>query len=69
MSEIIIRADEETGSPVVKVVGDNPLGQEVEWFLSETLQAELVKELRSHLGGEFSQDFDSTIKDALSMVS
>ena len=41
--------------------------EEPGWFLSEGLEAELVKELKSHLGGEFSEDFDP--KEALDIVS
>ena len=41
----------------------------VAWELSEELIAELQKELKAHLGGEFSADFDPVIKQALDMFS
>jgi len=66
MIQITIRKDEETGSPVVNVVSSF-FDEEPGWFLSEGLEAELVKELKSHLGGEFSEDFDP--KEALDIVS
>ena len=67
MVQITIRKDEETGFPVMSVVSSS-FDEEPGWFLSEGLKAELVKELKSHLGGEFSEDFDPSIMEAIDIL-
>ena len=64
---ISISRDEETGSPMVDVFSEL-FKEKVGWFPSESLKAELVKELRSRLGGEFANDFDPTIMDVVDML-
>jgi hypothetical protein len=61
MPEIIIRRDE--SEELAVNVGD------VGWLISEGLQAALIKELESLLGGEFSDQFDPVINEALDMLS
>jgi hypothetical protein len=70
MVQITIRKNRDIGFPVVGVVSSS-FDEEHEWLLSESLAAELVKELKSHLyqvRGEFT-DSDLPIKEALDMVS
>ena len=61
MADIIIRRDEQD-ELVLNVDGV------VGWQISEELKAGLTKELKAHLGGEFSNEFDPAIIEALHML-
>ncbi len=59
---IITIAKDFDGRLVLSIMG------EVTWQVSEELKAQILDELKSHQGGEFSDEFDPVIQDAIETI-
>lgn len=68
-AEIIIRADDETGLPVVTVNTGSAYIKTVGFFLSDKLQDALMEELTAQAGPEISTDSNSAITEAGVMLT
>jgi len=69
MAIIKFSKDPEEGFYVSIIPDDDIHKESVEWQSSEELKSLLKKELEDHLGGEFADDFDPAIIEALEMFN
>ena len=66
MAKIVIERD--VYDMLMMSVEAGPFDEMVGWEISNELKAQLEKELKDHLGGEFAIDFDPVIQTAIQML-
>jgi hypothetical protein len=66
MAKIVIERD--VYDMLTMSVEDGSFDEVVGWEVSNELKAQLEKELKDHLGGEFAKDFDPAIQAAIQML-